>query len=148
MGSNFTNCSSNGVTSVPATVTNNGCDYVFEATKKSLARTSVKCAKATEQIEVHIYENETRHKENKPLCTYDLKPQGPATGIEIEHIEIGTKKESLVLHFNLKFAVTSTLGNVAVCGVGAPPAETMVTLTGDYLLAGFNGALLTPIMIE
>lgn len=63
-------------------------------------------------------------------------------------MEIGTKKESLVLYFNLKFAVTSTLGNIGLCGVGAPPAETMLTLTGEYVLGGYDGLALTPIMIE
>lgn len=65
MGTNFTKCWSNGLTAVPATVITNGCDFVFEATKKSVARTSVKCAKENEQIEVHIYESEARHKKKR-----------------------------------------------------------------------------------
>lgn len=101
----------------PATFTMNGCYYNLNATATITeegrgieypADLKIECP-AEKQIEVHVYENE---KEEKVLCTYDIKSQGSLSGISI------TNKESDVIAdiSTTGIAVTNTKPSF-LCGV-------------------------------
>ncbi|HYJ21930.1 MAG TPA: hypothetical protein VEW07_07905 [Solirubrobacterales bacterium] len=147
----FSECFSNGFTAVPATVTPNGCHVVFHATGTTEGQISFRCPEG-QAIQVHIYENATKHAENKPFCTYDIGPQGPITGATLSAMNSGTSTEGV--RVNLKelaiFNATSTMGNLILCGVNATSghAFTTASLRGEYLLAGSSSGVHTPIMIE
>ena len=71
----------------PITITVNGCHYKFNATKETTdtegnptpfsADLTIECNNAGEQIEIHVYASKAKHEADEPLCTYDIKPQGP-----------------------------------------------------------------------
>ncbi|HYJ20393.1 MAG TPA: hypothetical protein VEW07_00050, partial [Solirubrobacterales bacterium] len=136
----YADCFSNNLTAVPATVTMNSCDYVFEATSETTGQTKVSCASPGDAIQMHVYENATKQTENKPLCTYDIGPQGPLTGIKVSHTNVETATEDLVLNFNelSKLNVTSTIGPLVLCGVKAieGPAATTASLKGELTVTG------------
>ena len=153
----YNKCFANGLTTVPATVTMNECDFVLEATSKTSARASVKCP-AGKQIQVHVYESKATHESNTSLCTYDIgttfetedtKIDSANQNLEKITLEKGT--ESGVEDITAKLAITnikikSTLGAAGVCGVKGP-AETTGTLNGTATITGNAGGA-TAIMIE
>ncbi|HYJ21928.1 MAG TPA: hypothetical protein VEW07_07895 [Solirubrobacterales bacterium] len=147
----FSGCFANGLTAVPGTLTMSGCVFTVEATSKATAQAFVTCS-AGASIEVHVYENATRHAENVPLCTYDIAAQGPITGAKLGVINGGAANEGISVNLVElgKFNVTSTKGPLAVCGVNATSghAATTASLRGEYLLSGKSGGVDTPIMIQ
>ena len=131
----YSGCFSNADVKIPATVTMNGCDYILEATSKTAGRATVVCP-VGKQIEVHIYENATKHTENKPLCTYDIKAQGPLTTVNIGTSNAGTATEDLLLGLAVTgIKTTSTIGSTIVCGIAAG-AEGTSTLKGNITATG------------
>ncbi|HYJ22932.1 MAG TPA: hypothetical protein VEW07_13030 [Solirubrobacterales bacterium] len=145
----FSGCFANGLTAVPATVTMNQCDYIVEATSKTTGQISVTCPNPGEQIEVHVYENHVKHTENKPMCTYDIKPQGPLKGGKITAINVGMANESLqISSFGSEpTQLTSTVGGLAVCGAKAS-TETKGSMSGEGIVSARSGGVSTPLMIE
>ena len=149
----YNKCFANGLTSVPATVTMNECDYMLEATSKTTARLSVKCP-VGKQIEIHLYENAAAHTAKTSLCTYDISDKVVAEkkqnqNLEKITLEKGTEGgvEDITLKLALeKVAVNSTIGAAGVCGVKGP-AETLATLNGTATITGNAGGA-TAIMIE
>ncbi|HYJ21899.1 MAG TPA: hypothetical protein VEW07_07750 [Solirubrobacterales bacterium] len=139
----YEGCFSNGLTTVPATIDVNSCDYVLEATSETTGQLKVACTKEGDAIQVHVYENAAKHAEGKPICTYDIGPQGPITGVKISHTNKGTATEDLVLNLSelAKFNVTSTMGGLAVCGVNGTSghAATTASLRGEYTVTGEEG---------
>jgi len=70
----------------PATVTMNGCDYVFDDFTTVPAGDYVGTADLvcppTKDVELHVYENHTKHTAGTNLCRYTIQPQtglGPIT---------------------------------------------------------------------
>lgn len=146
----FGGCFSNGLTSVPVTVTMNSCHYNIHPTSEITAWISFDCTTASEQIEIHTYENSTKHKENKPICTHDIPQQGPVGLIEIFPRNLGTATEGFLLDFNelAKFnAINTTPGPLSVCGA-AVHKFTTGSLRGEYAFVGSSFGTHTPIMVE
>ena len=72
-----------------ATVTVNGCNYRFSATKSGTppsyaADLHIECPTG-KQIEIHIYASKAKHEADEPLCTYDIKPQTVTSGFALEN---------------------------------------------------------------
>ena len=131
----YDECFANTDTKIPATVTMNGCDYTLEATSKTTGQVTIKCPEG-KQIEVHLYENATKHAENKPLCTYDIKPQGPLSSIGIDTNNVGTATEDLTLTLKIeKIQTLSTIGSAIVCGIASGTTGNS-SLSGSYTATG------------
>ncbi|HYJ21929.1 MAG TPA: hypothetical protein VEW07_07900 [Solirubrobacterales bacterium] len=147
----YAGCFSNGLTTVPATITTNGCVYRIHPTSTTMGQTTIICPEG-KQIEIHIYENTTRHEENKPLCTYDIAAQGPITGITFSVANPGLANEGFRMNFTdlAKFNVTSTMGSLVVCGVNATSghAATTGSARGEYVVTGKSGGVDTKVMLE
>ncbi|HYJ22401.1 MAG TPA: hypothetical protein VEW07_10300, partial [Solirubrobacterales bacterium] len=77
----YEDCIAKNNTSSPATITMNSCDYELEFTGPTHAQTLIRCENE-KPIEIHIYGSHSGHTANKPICTYDIYPQGPITGIK------------------------------------------------------------------
>ena len=81
-----------GFITLPATVTVNGCEYKFNATKNTPdtesnntpfgADLTIVCPE-NQQIEIHVYEDATKHANDEPLCTYDIEPQTVNSHIQL-----------------------------------------------------------------
>ena len=149
----YNKCFANGLTTVPATVTTNECDFVLEATSKTTGRASVKCPTG-KQIEVHVYENAAAHTAKTSLCTYDISDKivsEKKQNQNLEKITIEKGSEGGVEDITLKLAISniainSTIGAAGVCGVKGP-AETTGTLNGNVTVTGNAGGA-TAIMVE
>ncbi|HYJ21932.1 MAG TPA: hypothetical protein VEW07_07915 [Solirubrobacterales bacterium] len=144
-------CFARGLTTVPVTFTMNGCLYRIHATTTTAGQTTIVCP-AGQQIEIHVYENATKHAENKPICTYDIPAQGPITGIKISPTNPGAANEGIKLDFAAlsKFNVTSTMGPLSICGVNATSghAATTGSARGEYVVTGKSGGVDTKVMLE
>ncbi|HYJ21926.1 MAG TPA: hypothetical protein VEW07_07885 [Solirubrobacterales bacterium] len=147
----YSECFSNGLTTVPATITVNGCTFKLHATTTASGQATVVCP-AGKQIEVHVYENAVKHEENKPLCTYDIAAQGPITGAKLGVVNAGKANEGISVNLNelAKFNFTSTMGPLSVCGVNATSghAATTGSLRGEYVITGKSGGVDTKVMLE
>ncbi|HYJ21922.1 MAG TPA: hypothetical protein VEW07_07865 [Solirubrobacterales bacterium] len=147
----YAGCFSNGLTAVPATVTVNGCTFKLHATTKTEGQATVVCPEG-KQIEVHVYENHTKHTENKPICTYDIAAQGPITGAKLGVINSGAANEGISVNLAelAKFNVTSTMGPLSVCGVNGTSghAATTGSLRGEYHVTGTSGGVATKVMLQ
>jgi hypothetical protein len=96
----FTNCIATvGATSLPATVTTNGCDFLFHigettaplGTGTYTVTPTVLCEKETESIEIHVYQNATHA---TSVCTYKVPAQGVLPGLHATNVAGGTIKVS------------------------------------------------------
>ncbi|HYJ21931.1 MAG TPA: hypothetical protein VEW07_07910 [Solirubrobacterales bacterium] len=151
----FSGCFSNGLTTVPATVTVNGCFFRIHATATTAGQLTVVCS-AGKQIEIHVYENSTKHTESKPICTYDVGVQGPITGIKFSVINPAAANEGIEFKFPgpppppYTFQTTSTMGPLSICGVNATSgnATTQMALRGDFLVTGNSGGVSTKVMLQ
>ena len=139
----YAGCFSNGL---PATITMNGCDYTLAFTVPGSTGDPAGTGKLTlqvdcptgKQIEIHIYENEVKHSENKPLCTYDIGPQFFVAAGTYHNRPGPPKDVELTLDANL--AAKSTLGTKLLCGAAAEAAFAM-SLKGEYTLRGYEDNL-------
>lgn len=149
----FENCFANGLTAVPVTVTMNGCDLTLNISLTS-ATLSVMCPHTAEDpvtkktlqhaIQIHIYENEAKHKENKPLCTYDITDEKGTINQNLGAISIAAgetdKVADLTLGVNLKeIRTTSTLGAAGLCGIASGVTGNS-SLVGAYTVTGETSA--------
>jgi hypothetical protein len=123
------------------TFTVTGCAFKFDAKATttentpgglSIDRTSpmtIECPQG-KQIEIHHY-NTAIPPHNSVLCTYDIGPQGPLSGIELTNkINTPTSANDIEGHLNVTgIAVHNTLPS-AVCGQMTNPTATLAgTLT-------------------
>ncbi|HYJ21927.1 MAG TPA: hypothetical protein VEW07_07890 [Solirubrobacterales bacterium] len=147
----YSGCFSNGLTTVPATVTMNGCFFRLHATTTEKGQATVVCGGGA-KIEVHVYESAVKHEENKPICTYDIEGQGPITGAKLGIINAGEPNEGISVNLAelAKFNVTSTMGPLSVCGVNGTSghAATTGSLRGEYHVTGKSGGVATKVMLE
>jgi uncharacterized metal-binding protein len=124
-----------------ATVTMNGCAYVFSATKETAgtpfsADLTIECPTTVEphkqhQIEIHVYKNSAHEHNKEVLCTYDIGHQTIKDAIELTN----TPEHDIVAHINAAVATTNTIQN-ATCGNEANPTwiltgEDTLTATGE-----------------
>jgi hypothetical protein len=114
---------------IPATVTLNGCTFLFHATttitaSEISAHVHIICP-AGHSIEVHVYANSTKHNENKPLCTYSIPP---ADNLETVRISNGANND---LNINAMVGVpyTRVSGNSTNCGPASGTEEYRGTTT-------------------
>jgi len=102
------------------TVTMNGCATVYNA-KTTVTKTgfdltatvTFECP-SEKQMEVHIYK--TAASEAETLCTYDIKPQGPLTGISfVNHVNTPGASDDIVSQNSVIVSNTNTIKS-ALCG--------------------------------
>ncbi len=140
----YEKCFSNGLTTIPVTVTHNGCTYTATATRvnaetKVLAHVTLDCP-ASKQLEIHVYKNATAHQNNEALCTYDIKPQ-TLTGADITSAGAGGSRDltiNLSTLSKLKLTNTGPSG-LATCGI-AVNAEGTAALTGKLTVTGTSAS--------
>jgi hypothetical protein len=114
----------------PVTFDRQGCTYTITPTSEKLEGSPATKAKATttldcpagKEIFVDIYENATRHAENKPLCVYGIPPFTATVELDNittatpEHVVLTVKIEKIV--FNVK------TGSKLICGAEAGSSTT------------------------
>jgi hypothetical protein len=106
-----------------ATITVNECSYLFTATTTKTESeaidypvdfTSIKCPTG-KQIEVHIYEGVEN--EEKTLCTYDIKAQGPLSEINATNkANTPSTANDVVADLNVSSISVSNTKPSAFCG--------------------------------
>ncbi|HYJ21925.1 MAG TPA: hypothetical protein VEW07_07880 [Solirubrobacterales bacterium] len=146
----YSGCFSNGLTSVPSTVTFT-CVITIHPTSQVQGQATIGCGPGS-QIQVHVYENHKKHTENKPICAYDIAAQGPITGAKLGVINAGAANEGISVNLAelAKFNVTSTMGPLSVCGVNGTSghAATTGSLRGEYHVTGKSGGVDTKVMLQ
>jgi hypothetical protein len=125
---------------LPVTITTNGCDYQigftkpgktgWEATTGALQASLICPAEA--QMEIHIYENATRHAENVSLCTYDIEAQGPVEAGSYHNL--AGEPSTVDMTISAEFTAKRTIGPVLLCGGEGLLQHLPITLTGTYKL--------------
>ena len=109
----------------PATVTMNGCDYVSDDYTTVEAGDYVGTGNLVcdpgKDVEIHIYENATKHLEGKNLCKYTIQPQtglGPVTA-KNDPGTVGppaVPNDVTIDADEVEVAYTRTLGTTGNCG--------------------------------
>jgi hypothetical protein len=107
-----------------ATFTMNGCYYLYNATEtvKEEGRVlenpvdfTIGCP-AGKQIEVHIYE--AKENEEKTLCTYDVKAQGPLSGLSLtSNTNQPTSVNDITIDANVTTIAATNTKLSAICGM-------------------------------
>jgi hypothetical protein len=128
----------------PTTVTLNGCTYTFTVHEKgadeegvietpggtldsALTHTSsgdfhLICPKGVNGIEIHVYENATKHANNEPICTYTIGPQT----IKSIHYAVNTAWQATYTTLETKeseMKINRTSGTFFNCGGVEPTAK-------------------------
>ncbi len=134
----YTNCTKNSTE--PATVTTNGCAYVFEVGTMSNhaeahGSVEIECP-AGKSIEVHSYANHTTHTSGSSNCTITVGPQ------TVENVLYTNKEENGIKHIHLE----STNGTGIIVSTqihGSCSFGFTLTPSGDYdagvTVKGTNG---------
>jgi hypothetical protein len=104
-----------------ATVTMNGCDYVFQATKETnetpySADLTVTCHEGNE-IEIHVYKNSAEPHSEEVLCTYDIHHQTITDAIQLTNTKDANGVMDIHAHVNANVTLTNTIES-ATCGTG------------------------------
>jgi hypothetical protein len=128
---------------VPATVTLNGCDYLFHLTKHTPSGTftgdpTVVCP-VNQEIEVHVYQNHANHTSNTSLCTIKVPAQTPGGTVDLTNKAAGgtTPKNYVEADINVA-TITSTVTPAGVVCGNAHNATG--TLNGNATLKGTTAA--------
>lgn len=130
----------------PVTITTNGCDFSLGVSKPGTTGITspttgtlqawLNCP-AGKFLEVHIYENASKHAANVSTCTYDLYSQGPVPGgIYHNTTPIGAPADVL-LTIDATFQAINTIGPAGICGAEAGQ-QIPATLTGNYTVRGYK----------
>lgn len=96
---------------LPATVTMNGCDYSLSANTTGAALTADLVCPTGKDVEIHLYENATKHKEGSALCDYTVQAQ---TNLPAGTYSNGAGTVTANLKANPKTTVTK--GSKILCG--------------------------------
>ena len=102
------------------TVTENGCSSRFNATTTVTesgfdltATATLECPQG-KQVEIHVYSGAAS--EATTLCTYDVKPQGPLSGITLTNkVNRPAAANDVVADINMNISMTNTIKS-AICG--------------------------------
>jgi hypothetical protein len=125
----------------PVTITMNGCDYLLHLTgelngaggETFTEGLDVVCT-SPNQVEVHIYENHTKHTENISMCTLKIPPQTGLKTISLTNKSAGgtTPKNYVEVDLNVS-GITSTVSPTnASCGLNAHNATATVKGTTAF----------------
>ena len=117
-----------GFITLPATVTVNGCEYKFNATKNTPdtesnntpfgADLAIVCPE-NQQIEIHVYESAAKHANDEPLCTYDIAPQTVNSHIQLTNH--ANSPNDIIAHVtNLPIEFDNTIQS-SLCGETTHP---------------------------
>ena len=129
----------------PTTVTNNGCTYTFTVHEKGTTTNGnietpsgtvenaithtwtgdvhIKCPEGVKGIEVHAYENVTKHTNDQPICTYTVKPQTVNNIVYRVHTVGGVSTYTTVEAKNSEVKINRTSGIFTTCGGAEPTAK-------------------------
>jgi hypothetical protein len=118
----YTNCTSAGL---PATVTMNGCNFVFTFTADApggvhtfTAISHLECP-GTNVVEIHVYSSENNHTAGVSLCTYHFGPQNNKSEVSLTNKGAGgvTPKDWITADITVGGIVsTRTSGSELLCG--------------------------------
>jgi hypothetical protein len=125
-------------TKLPATVTMNGCTFKFTLTADAgdtFTNTASLICPANKTIEIHVYANETDHKNNIPKCTITIYGSSDEDrNTDRKHIDVTnepaggiTPKNWLLGHITLTGIQDAEDKPGLICG---PAESTTTTLTG------------------
>ncbi len=130
-----------GFLTLPITVTVNGCEYTFNATKNTTdtegnltpfsADLTIDCPTG-KQIEIHVYTSKAKHEADESLCTFDIGPQTVNNHIQLTN-EAGAPNDILAHVTNLPIVLNNTKPSSTCCqgsrkfptfdhGISPPPA--------------------------
>lgn len=118
---------------VPATVTLNGCTYRFTLETPSgsfwNALTHLECPGAG--VQIHLYLNHENHTNNINLCTYEVKPQ-TVSGVRFSNAANGDIQINAV---EAEVTLTKTFGTIGNCGGSSSVSK----YNGETLAEGDEG---------
>jgi hypothetical protein len=128
----------------PATVTMNGCDFLFHLTGELngvgahtyTAISDLVCTTPNE-VEVHIYENAAKHTAGTSMCTIKIPWQNSKTTIDLTNKDANppvTPKNYIEAHINVAAITSSVSPTNATCGLNAHNATG--TLKGSGTIKG------------
>jgi hypothetical protein len=124
-----------------ATITDNECTFRLTATEKVdeityEAHVDIVCPVGKE-LEIHVFETEITHKENKPMCTYGIPPVANLTSVQLKDIEEKGKATDIEVRPNPVKGIPyeRTAGTLLKCG--GEFAENG-TYTGSTTMIGRN----------
>ncbi len=127
----FEKCFRNGLTTVPVTVTHNGCTLTLTATPPSggvtLGDVTIDCPEG-KTIEVHVYESAAAHTANKSFCTYTIGPQ-TLTGATITATGAGATRD---LDINLSTLSAAKVTNDGTAGLASCGLAVGATGNGSF----------------
>jgi hypothetical protein len=126
----------------PATITMNGCDFLFHTSLLQNATSDLICPFG-KQVEIDIYSSEAKHKSTESTCTFKFAQQVGLFTIELANKEASeaTSKDWLEAHVAIGEITSSAEGSVSVCGSAHDAAG---TLSGTMEVKAFTKELLLP----
>jgi hypothetical protein len=147
----YENCTTQvgGGAKKPTTVTTNGCWYRFTVHEKGTTHEEktlntpgifggnsvqaishtwtgdfhLECPVGVNGIEVHVYENATKHANNESQCTYTIKPQTINNLHIVIHTVAGEPARATVYTENSEVKVNRTSGGLFSCGAAEQTAK-------------------------
>lgn len=128
----------------PVTITMNECRYTFHGGVTVLADTYKEqevdlgeCKEKTLGVEVHVYENATKHGSNQRLCTYLIRPFVNLKGQHVEDTTTASPKKDVDTITTIEnIAVERTFGTLLSCGTQTQSQ----TYTGATTLRAYSDA--------
>jgi hypothetical protein len=128
----------------PATVTMNGCDFLFHLTgelnaggQETFTAISDLVCTTPNEVEVHIYENAAKHAAGTSMCTIKFPWQNSKTTIDLTNKAANpptTPFHYVEAHINIAGITSSVTPTNATCGLNAHNATS--TLKGSATIKG------------
>jgi hypothetical protein len=94
------------------------------------------CPEGVSGIEIHVYENATKHTNNQPICTYTIKPQTVKNIDYAVHTVGGVSTYMTVKETASETKVNRTSGTTLNCG----GAEQTAKYSGNSTVEALNGS--------
>jgi hypothetical protein len=106
----------------PATYTSNHCEYTFQnmttAGTSWTATMDILCENPGEEMEIHVYENELKHKEGKALCEVKIPPQQDRGTVVFSNMAT-SKPADITINMTLASMQFNISGPVLFCGTSS-----------------------------
>jgi hypothetical protein len=109
----------------PATFTSNHCEYTFQnmttAGTSWTATVDILCENPGEEMEIHVYENALKHKENVSLCTVKIPPQQDLGTVVFSNMA-ASEPADITINFTLSKMQFNVSGSILICGMSSSNA--------------------------
>jgi hypothetical protein len=110
---------------LPATFTSNHCEYTFQnmttAGTSWTATVDILCENPGEEMEIHVYENALKHKENVSLCTVKIPPQQDLGTVVFSNMA-ASEPADITINFTLSKMQFNVSGSILLCGMSSSNA--------------------------